>query len=141
MTFKPTTCPQFFVYLTVRDCEAAIELYRKAFNFEVTSSVPGENGKIQHAELKYGEMVIMMAPEGAWGNATHKAPITLGTSPSSTFYMYVENVDEFYKHAIEGGAKSLGEPEEGFWGDRFCRVSDADGYEWMFATMVRDHKV
>ena len=133
--FKPAKYPQFFVYLTVRECEAAIEFYIKAFNFELGDSVPGENGKVQHAELSYGAAVIMMAPEGAWGNTRDKAPITTGLTPSSTFYMYVENVDTFYKRAVEAGAKSLAEPQESFWGDRFCRLSDSEGYEWMFATL------
>jgi uncharacterized glyoxalase superfamily protein PhnB len=140
MNFKPENYPQFFPYLTVRECEAAIELYTKAFNFELTQAVPGEDGKIQHAELKYGEVVVMMAPENAWGNTTYKAPATLGTPPGSNFYMYVKDVDAFYEHAVKNGAKSIIEPQDGFWGDRFCRLSDVDGYEWMFATMVKEHQ-
>src|SRR5579864_1119791 len=114
MSFKPEKYPQFFVYLTVRECEAAIDFYKKAFGFEILDSVPGENGKIQHAELKYGDAVFMMSPEGAWGDVVHKAPVTNGVATSNTFYLYVKDVDAFYKQAIEAGAKSLMEPQDGF---------------------------
>lgn len=136
MSFKPEKYPQFFVYLTVRECEAAIQFYTKAFDFETIDSVPGDNGKIQHAELKYGEAVFMMSPEGSWGDVVHKAPVTTGVTTSSTFYLYVKDVDAFYKQAVQAGAHSLMEPQDGFWGDRFCRVSDPEGYEWMFASYL-----
>lgn len=141
MSFKPAKYPQFFVYLKVRACEAAIEFYTKAFDFKVIDSVPGEDGRIQHAELKYGEAVVMMAPEGAWGDTVHKAPVSLGVLPSSNFYLYVEDVDAFYKQAISAGAISLMEPHDSFWGDRCCCLRDQEGYEWMFATYLNKEEV
>jgi len=134
MNYKPAQYPQFFPYLTVTDCETAIEFYTQAFGFEILDSVPGDNGKVQHAELKQGDTVIMMAPEGAWNDSAHKAPATLGMTPSSTFYMYVENVDAFYENAVKNGAKSMQAPEDSFWGYRCCRLQYSKGYEWMFAT-------
>ena len=47
------------------------------------------------------------------------------------------DVDSLYEAALKAGAKSLGAPENMFWGDRMCRLQDLDGYIWCFATAIR----
>lgn len=139
--YKPEGIPGLFPYLTVKNAENAIEFYEKAFGFKV-SSEPGkdEYGKIQHAEMKFGQDVsIMFAPEGAW-DTTRKAPVTLGITPSLFLYVYCEDVDALYKQAISNGAVSTTEPNDAFWGDRICGLVDPDGYEWIFARNIADHK-
>lgn len=138
--YKPQGIPGLFPYLTVRNSEKAIDFYKKAFSFELnTEPAKDEKGQIQHAEMKFGDdVLIMFAPEGAYGSLK-KAPASLGVVPSDVFYVYCEDVDAFYKKAINQGAKSLVEPNDGFWGDRFCCLADPDGYEWMFATNIAEH--
>lgn len=140
-SYKPEGIPGLFPYLTVQDAEKSIDFYHKAFGFSL-SSQPGkdEQGKIQHAEMKFGEDVcIMFAPEGSWGSP-RKSPIVLGTTPSLVLYIYCEDVDALHKQATAHGAKSTMEPNDGFWGDRICSLTDPDGHEWMFATNIADHK-
>jgi len=139
-SYKPEGIPALFPYLTVRDANKAAEFYEKAFGFRLNQDCArDENGKIQHAEMKFGDDVcIMFAPEGAWGSP-RKAPALEGM-PSFSFYIYCQNVDELCKKAVSNGAKCTVEPNDGFWGDRFCSLIDLDGYEWMFATNIADHK-
>ena len=139
--YKPEGISGLFPYLTVRDAEKSIDFYSNAFGFTL-SSQPGkdEQGKIQHAEMKFGKDVsIMFAPEGAWG-APRKTPVALGVAPSLVLYIYCEDVDALYKQAMANGAQSTMPPNDGFWGDRICSLIDPDGHEWMFATNIADHK-
>jgi uncharacterized glyoxalase superfamily protein PhnB len=45
------------------DAAAAIDWLCDAFGFEVRIKVEGENGRIEHSELTYGEGLIMVAQE------------------------------------------------------------------------------
>jgi PhnB protein len=139
--YKAEGIPDLFPYLTVKDADKSAEFYEKAFGFTLSSQpARDEQGKIQHAEMKFGKGVsIMFAPEGAWGSP-RKTPNSLGIMPSLSLYIYCHDVDALYKKAVANGAKSLMEPNDGFWGDRFCTLLDPDGHEWMFATNVADHK-
>lgn len=139
--YKPQGIPGLFPYLVVENAEKSIKFYEKAFGFRLSSQpAKDDQGQIQHAEMKFGEDVcIMFAPEGAW-NSVRQTPKKLGVMVSLTLYVYCEDVDAFYKQAIEHGAKSTMEPNDGFWGDRFCSLVDLDGYEWIFATNMADHK-
>ncbi len=48
------------------DASASIEWLREAFRFEVRFRVEGENCRILHSELTYGEAVAMVAQAGGW---------------------------------------------------------------------------
>ncbi len=135
-SFKPTNVPFLMPYLTVKKAEDALAFYQKAFGFDLHDDpIKDDSGAIVHAGVMTNGMVIMFGPEGAFGAQT-KAPVTLGTVPSSNLYIYCNDVDAQYQRAIAAGAKSISEPEDTFWQDRVCRVEDPDGYHWMFATFL-----
>jgi uncharacterized glyoxalase superfamily protein PhnB len=50
-------------------------------------------------------------------------------------YLYCNNVDALYQQAIDNGAESVVEPNDAFWGDRFCSILDPDNYEWALASV------
>ena len=139
--YKPEGIPELFPYLTVKDADKSIEFYEKAFGFTLSSQpAKDDHGRTQHAEMKFGKDVsIMFAPEGAWGSP-RKTPNALGVIPSLSLYIYCQDVDALHAKAAANGAKSLMEPNDGFWGDRFCTLVDPDGHEWMFATNIANHK-
>lgn len=131
--------PSLIPYLTVRNAEDSVSFYQNAFQFRLMAEPSMHENKIMHAELALHEAVVMLAPENAWGS-DKKAPVTSGTAPSLFLYVYVPDVDAFYKHATQNGAQSIAEPEDMFWGDRFCVLKDLDGYEWSFATNIGPHQ-
>jgi len=138
--YKPAGTPGLFPYMTVRDAEKSIDFYEKAFGFTL-SSEPARNGqgKIQHAEMKFGDDIsIMFAPEGAW-ESSRQTPASQGITPPLVLYVYCEDVDALHKQATACGATSIMSPKDEFWGDRVCNLVDPDGHEWMFATNVMDH--
>jgi uncharacterized glyoxalase superfamily protein PhnB len=129
---RPAGVPWLTPYLTVRDARTALAFYEAAFGFAVRDSVE-DDGAIMHVEMTYhDQLIVMFAPEGAFGSIA-RTPKSAQTIAPQSFYLYVDNVDAVYARAIEAGAKSLSEPQDQFWGDRFAQVEDLDGYRWALA--------
>lgn len=132
---RPANTPWLTPYLTVSNGRSAIDFYHRAFGFSA-GNIVDENGVPTHAEMHYrGELVVMFAPEGAWGS-TARTPRSLGVECPQTFYVYCDDVDAMYARAVAAGAASLMAPADQFWGDRYCMVEDPDGYRWGFAKPV-----
>ena len=53
-------------------------------------------------------------------------------------WLYVEDCDAAYERALSAGATGTHAPEDMFWGDRCCGVTDPFGYIWSFATHLKD---
>lgn len=85
------------------------------------------DGTIQHAEVKIGDSIVMLAEAcDPW------------KPRPSMLYLYVNDVDATYQRAIEAGATSLREPATHFYGDRSGGVEDPTGNHWWIATHVED---
>ncbi|WP_395070418.1 VOC family protein [Paraburkholderia silvatlantica] len=129
---RPAGVPWLTPYLTVRDARASMDFYRAALGFAVRDSVE-DDGAIMHVEMTYhDQLIVMFAPEGAFGSMARTPKSAQAVAPQS-FYLYVDDVDAVYARALEAGAKSLSEPQDQFWGDRFAQVEDLDGYRWALA--------
>lgn len=125
--------PWLTPYLTVRDAQASLQFYERAFGFEVGEISPDDNGNAEHCEMYYRDTLIaMFAPEAALGN-TAKSPRTLGIEPPQTFYVYCDDPDAIFGRAMAAGAHAVVPPTDQPWGDRMCCVRDIDGYQWGFA--------
>jgi uncharacterized glyoxalase superfamily protein PhnB len=85
-----------------------------------------------HAEMTWHDQVIMFGPECDKNQS--KAPATTGVRPPVALYLYCDDVDAQYARAVAGGAKGEMPPQDMFWGDRICLLTDPDGYIWNFAT-------
>lgn len=119
-----------------KDAGKAIDFYKRAFGAEVRLVMPGPDGKgVMHAEVRIGTSIIMMGEENA--DCPNKSAETVGGSPVS-FYIYLENVDEAFKIAVEAGSKILMPVEDMFWGDRMGTVLDPFGYSWSLASHTKD---
>jgi len=66
-----------------------------------------------------------------------RAPRTLGGTTASLM-IYTRDVDAAFHHAVDAGAKVRMEPQDMFWGDRYCTVEDPFGHSWSIATHVED---
>lgn len=122
-------------HFTAKNVDELIPFYQKAFGFEVLEAAKGPDGTTWHAELRYKDQMIMIGKSGAYGGTT-KSPLETGIESPMNLYIYCEDVDNFYQHAVKSGAKSLAAPEVMFWGDKMCRLQDPEGYFWCFATHV-----
>ena len=95
----------------------------------------GPDKKVMHAELIIGDSLIFLAEENP--QMKNKTPQSTNGN-SVTLHVYVEDIDETIKKAVQNGA-TLGMPaEDMFYGDRVGRVDDPFGYTWSLATHVKD---
>jgi uncharacterized glyoxalase superfamily protein PhnB len=114
-------------YLVVNGAAKVIDFVKQAFGAQEIMRMPGPNGTIGHAEVKIGDSVVMVADAG-------------GPHPArpANLMLYVANVDEVYRRALQAGAKSDREPADQFYGDRMAGVSDSGGNQWWIATHIED---
>lgn len=122
---------------TFKDSRKAIEFYKKAFDAKELDIFPNLNGQgIMHATIQIGNSIIMMGDE----NPDPKCPKSAETTGQSpiTMFIYVTNVDEVFKQAINAGSISIMPVADMFWGDRCGQIKDPFGYSWMIATHIKD---
>ena len=122
-------------YLTVSDCARAIDFYKSAFGAQEITRMDGPAGKIGHAELKIGDSRFFLGDEVPGMEC--RSPQSLGGTPSG-IYLYVRDVDETFRKAVEAGATVKRPVEEMFWGDRTGSVLDPFGHMWDLATHRED---
>jgi uncharacterized glyoxalase superfamily protein PhnB len=135
---RPEGNPWLMPYLVVRDADAALDFYQKAFGLAKRMVMPGPDGKTMHAEMAWHDAAIMLGPEHAGADSPYKAPVTTGVHPAVGLYLYCDDVDALFARATAAGAKAVRPPADMFWGDRMCSVTDPDGHSWSFATNVAD---
>ncbi len=136
----PPGYPHVIPYFVVKDADAAMAFYQKAFGFEKRMAMPGPDGKTGHAELTFHDSMIMLGPVSAHASSEwpHKPPALSKMVSPITLYVYCDDVDALHARAVEAGGKSIRPPQDQFYGDRTCTVEDPDGYWWSFATNVAD---
>ena len=86
------------------------------------------DGSVKHVEMRIGESLVMIADA--------RPPETKANT--TMLYVYLPDVDAAYARALEGGATSIREPHDEYYGDRSCGVTDAFGNQWWMATHVED---
>jgi PhnB protein len=114
-------------YLIVEGADKLLDFLERVFGGKITLKMANDEGKINHAEIRIGDSVLMLSEAcGEW-------------KPTSTLlYMYVEDTDATYQKALEAGAKSVKEPQDQFYGDRSAAVEDAFGNFWAIATHIEE---
>jgi PhnB protein len=131
----PEGTPQVMPYVHYEDAQAALEFLTTAFGFRERFRMDGPDGRIAHAEVETGDRGVVMLGEPGEG---YRSPKNLDSQGTSSFYVYVDDVDEHHARAKAAGATIVREPEDQFYGDRNYGVVDLEGHEWYFATHVRD---
>lgn len=98
--------------------------------------IPGENGTILHAQLTFGNGMIMLA--SAARNDTEYArlvvpPETRGTV-TQTVYVVVEDADAVYAQARQAGCEIVMALKDEDYGGRGFTCRDPEGHIWSFGT-------
>lgn len=120
-----------FAYVSYKDAITALDWLQQAFGFEVITKQLSEDGKtLQHAELKLGEAVVMVASY----DQDYEVPPLKGRSTGGGLYLFVEAVQPIFDAAVKAGATVVFPPEKTEWGTERCRVLDPEGHEWSFGT-------
>jgi PhnB protein len=131
----PEGYPQVTPHLCVEGAAAAIDFYGEVFGASERMRMPEADGKIGHAELQFGDSVIMLSDE--FPEMGIRGPKAIGGTPV-TMSVYVEDVDGVFDRAVKAGAKTLRPVEDQFYGDRSGQFEDPFGHRWSIATHVED---
>jgi len=113
-------------FLNIKGTAQFIDFLKNALGAEEVMRMPGPGGMVMHAEVNIGNSRLMLS------EATQTSP------SSSSFYLYVNDVDASYKRAVGAGAVSQAEPADMFWGDRMASLKDPFGNTWSIATHKED---
>jgi len=122
-------------YLSIKGAAAAIDFYKKAFGAVEVMRMPQPDGRVGHAELKFGESYVMLADESPEMNVV--GPKTLGNT-SVGLLLYVDDVEKTIERAVALGAKILKPVQDQFYGDRNATLEDPFGHKWTVAVHLED---
>ena len=126
--------PTFSPALSYRDNRAALAWLEQAFGFEPSMVILDDHETILHAEMRFGDGMIMVGEE--W-SANRKSPASLGGACTQTVHVHLhEDIDAHCDRARAAGAVIEQEPQTQFYGDRTYRAVDPEGHVWTFGQTV-----
>jgi uncharacterized glyoxalase superfamily protein PhnB len=112
-----------------------VEWLCDAFGFRKQLIVKGENSEVKHAELAFGESVIMVVP--ARDTPFEKVvvhPDQIGGVETQACYLVVADVEGHYAKASVKGAKIIFDIRVENHGGRAYACRDPEGHMWIFGT-------
>jgi len=122
--------------LRYRDAPAMIEWLGRAFGFETKAMYPGPGNTVMHAELTFGNGMIMI---GSVDNQTPssgllKQPDELEGKETQTPYLVVSDCDAVYAAAKAAGAEIVFDLEDKGYGGKGFTCRDPEGHIWHVGT-------
>lgn len=118
--------------LRYRDAATAIEWLCKAFGFEKKAAYPNPDGTIAHAELTFGNGMVMV---GSVVNNTPyskllRQPDEIGRAETQSPCLVVSDCDAIYKSAKAAGAEMVIDIADMSYGGRAFTCRDPEGHLW-----------
>jgi uncharacterized glyoxalase superfamily protein PhnB len=121
--------------LRYRNAPAAIEWLCQAFGFEKHVVVPGNGETIAHAQLSFGNGMIMLGSvKDSQFDQLMKQPDEIGGAETETAYVVVSDADAIYARAKAVGAKIVLDIKDEDYGGRGFSCRDLEGHLWNFGT-------
>ncbi len=147
MNPPPSDWPRLSSAVFYQDAAAAINWLCDAFGFEVRLKVEGENGRIEHSELTYGEGLIMVGQESPdserqWKRAM-RSPKSLSGACTQSMMLFVDDAEAHCAHARARGARIVEEPAThdygaDYWSDRSYGALDPESHLWWITQRLRN---
>ncbi len=121
--------------LRYRDAPAAIEWLCNTLGFEASLVVRTENDLVAHAQLTYGNGMIMLGSivDSDYGSLL-KTPGEIGTFVTQTSYLVVNDADRVHARVVEAGAPILLPLQDEEYGGRGFTCRDPEGHVWSIGT-------
>ena len=122
--------------LRYRDARAAIAWLCEVFGFERHLVVDGEDGAVVHAEVSFGNGMIMLGsvrPDTGYG-ALLAQPDDIGGRQTQTIYLTVNDADAVHERALRAGAQIVIALVDEDYGGRGFTCRDLEGHVWSIGT-------
>ncbi len=135
--FAKETTATIIPCLRYRNAAAAIEWLCSVFGFERQVVYPNSDGTIAHAQLTFGNGMIMLGStsmtESKWGALIRQPDETEGAETQSA-YLVIDDVDALYERALAAGAEIVLDIKDEDYGGRGFTCRDLEGHIWNFGT-------
>jgi uncharacterized glyoxalase superfamily protein PhnB len=118
--------PTMFPTLSYDDAQAAVDFLGEAFGFERHAVYAGDGDRIQHAELRYGNGIVMLS------SASPEMPAARGRAGG--IYVVVDDPDAHCAQARAAGAEIKRDLHDTEYGSREYDAKDPEGNSWYFGT-------
>lgn len=123
--YKPEEYSNVIPYLAIQKADNLVGFIRGVFDAEEHRLWRWEDGSFMHGEFRIGDSLIMI------GDVQDRFDPFPGM-----LYVYVPDVDQTYRKAIELGAESVEKPADQDYGDRRAAFSDPTGNKWYVASRI-----
>lgn len=122
--FKPTGYNSVSPYFIVNGAQKLSDLLKEIFDAKELRRYDMPDGKIMHTEIQIDDSVIMLSDSS---DKYPPVPIVM--------HVYVPNVDEVFKKAINAGCEIIAQPKEQDGDpDRRATFKDFAGNMWSIGT-------
>lgn len=122
-SYKPEDYTTASPYLIVDGAAGTIEFLERVFGAVELRRFPDDSRRLMHAEVRLDDTVLMLA------DSTDEWPPI-----PSYVHVYVPDVDETYRRALEAGAEPVQEPVKKEDEDKRGGIRDSGGTTWWIAT-------
>jgi uncharacterized glyoxalase superfamily protein PhnB len=132
MAKTQTATPTVIPFVRYADAPAAVDWLCDAFGLERQLVVPGEEGRIAHAELVHQNGMVMLGStrDDVLGMKTARE---LGAA-NQGIYVVIDDADAHFERARAAGAEIVQEPADQDYGSREYICRDPEGNVWSFGT-------
>jgi len=122
-----------------RDAPAAIAWLCTAFGFEAQLIVPDQHGGIAHAQLGFGNGMLMLASvvDTEYGRLLRQ-PEEAGGFVTMSTYLVVQDADLVYGRVLEMGGEIVLDIKNEDYGGRGFTCRDREGHLWSVGTYDPD---
>src|SRR5438067_1101308 len=136
MTSKPANTTATIVpTMRYRNALAAIDWLCNAFGFEKRMVVADESGTVHHAELTFGNGMMMLGSvtDSEFGRFVAQ-PDQVGDRETQAAYVIVADADAVYASAKALGAEIISDIKNEDYGGRGFGCRDIEGHIWYLGT-------
>jgi uncharacterized glyoxalase superfamily protein PhnB len=124
-TTNPPTKGGLVTYLQIDGAMKAADFYQRAFGAEVATAHPvDDKGRTMHVHLYINGSSLMM------GDAYPEHGHPLQKPQAFNLTLQVDDIDRWWKRAVDAGAEVVMPVADMFWGDRYGQLRDPFGVLW-----------
>jgi uncharacterized glyoxalase superfamily protein PhnB len=127
--------PSLTAVLIYQDPKAALAWLEAALGFELYMLVEDPSGRPLHAEMRFGDSLIMVGSE--W-TPDHRSPKSVDGKNTAGVHVQLEaGIDAHCARALAAGAEIVRELGDQPYGDRTYACRDPEGHVWSVGQTVR----
>lgn len=117
-----------------RDADAALKFLTETFGFTEHAIYRGDDGKVQHAELSFGNGMIMIGPVADTPFGKFMSEPRDAGGVTTALYAMVADPDAHHARSVAAGFEIVMALRDEFYGGREYSVRDPEGNIWTFGT-------